>query len=579
MQNSGRKYAEFACAMEKLIYYAATTLLLISLSYRAFAAIDPDSTENTVWQYAEHIRAGEYEKARGDALRLLDMSVSGKDTSTQMRACSLIGQSYLATDQYDSTYRYFQMGMRLWDSMDSLSRTDDAYKAMCVIYNGLGIYSISVERNYERAISYFLSGLRLTDKSKEMSNYYAIFGSNLVHSYYLLSDTTGLDYAMEVYRHGKNLEDPYILHAGCYSAALMYYLKGDTDKALTFLGEIFRDDSDVFYKMAVYCLYADLLSAKGDTAEALIWYRKALANLDTNSVTTSISVYKSYGEFLTAQGRYGEAADILEAGVRLAETSGNKVYTYRLYELLSEDYDSLGQYDRALEMFRKFYQETSDINLLEQERSVSSLLRKYENEKHGREIQEHNLVIMKRSRELMFAIFIIIIVLIGLVALLVIYRHKNRLYTQIVRQYKEALEREKELQEKISDRQSEKYSNSSLTDDKNNELYSRLERLMKEERLYRDCNLTREKVAERLDSNRTYISQVVNNRTGMSFGAWLNAYRIQEAIEILSDKNNDIPLKALCQELGFNTLGTFYRLFTEKVGMPPAKYRSIIRQL
>ena len=310
-------------------------------------------------------------------------------------------------------------------------------------------------------------------------------------------------------------------------------------------------------------------------------------NIDEESSTTAISVYKSYGEFLLGQKRYREAISMLDKGISLAEAKGNRVYTYQLYNLQSEAYARSGNYRKALEQYRKFYEESADINMLEQERAINSLTRKYENERHQKEIQEHELTIMKKNREIQLTASVCAVIIIGLVALWIVYRHKNRLYTRIARQYKEAISKEKTLENRIRQLQDiagpvpqgEKYSNSSLTEDKSNEMFMRIERLMAGDRIYRENGLTRDKVAERLGSNRTYISQVINDRTGMSFLAYINSYRIEEAIELLSDPANDIPLKALSSDLGFSSISTFYKLFSEKVGMPPAKYREKIIEI
>ena len=55
--------------------------------------------------------------------------------------------------------------------------------------------------------------------------------------------------------------------------------------------------------------------------------------------------------------------------------------------------------------------------------------------------------------------------------------------------------------------------------------------------------------------------------------------RYDEAIATLSDPANDIPLKALCSDLGFSSSTTFYKLFQDKVGMTPAKYREKIIEI
>lgn len=155
---------------------------------------------------------------------------------------------------------------------------------------------------------------------------------------------------------------------------------------------------------------------------------------------------------------------------------------------------------------------------------------------------------------------------------------------QIAIRYKEAADREKQLEQRIRELTSAqqqvaaagKYSNSSLTEDSSSELFGRLESLMRDERLYCEKNLTRERVADALESNRTYLSQVINDKAGCSFFQYINSFRIEDAVRRLSDPSDPIPLKALADELGFSSLSAFYKSFQEKVGMPPAKYREKI---
>lgn len=47
----------------------------------------------------------------------------------------------------------------------------------------------------------------------------------------------------------------------------------------------------------------------------------------------------------------------------------------------------------------------------------------------------------------------------------------------------------------------------------------------------------------------------------------------------LSDVDDDTPLKALAQTLGYNHLQTFYTSFQSAIGMPPSKYREKLLKL
>lgn len=102
---------------------------------------------------------------------------------------------------------------------------------------------------------------------------------------------------------------------------------------------------------------------------------------------------------------------------------------------------------------------------------------------------------------------------------------------------------------------------------------------MRDEHIYRKKYLTRDEVVEMMKTNRTYLSQVVNEKTGKSFNQYVNSYRITEAVGILSNVSSDMPLKAVAADTGFSSLTTFYKIFREEVGMTPAKYREKVLEL
>ena len=124
-----------------------------------------------------------------------------------------------------------------------------------------------------------------------------------------------------------------------------------------------------------------------------------------------------------------------------------------------------------------------------------------------------------------------------------------------------------------------KYASSSLNEEKKHDLFEALEKLMTEEHIYTDNLLTKDKVAELLGSNRTYLSQIINEQTGKTFTQYINDYRIQDAIQQLSDPNNQISLKALSIELGFNSATTFYKQFQIATEMTPTQYRKQVIEL
>ena len=118
-----------------------------------------------------------------------------------------------------------------------------------------------------------------------------------------------------------------------------------------------------------------------------------------------------------------------------------------------------------------------------------------------------------------------------------------------------------------------KYVNSPMTDEKKSSLFQKLERCMVEQGIYRDNLLTKEKVADLLGTNRTYLSQVINEETGQTFTQYVNRYRLNEAIRLLSNPHSNLPLKAISAQVGFSSMTTFYKMFRDNIGMSPKEYR------
>lgn len=146
------------------------------------------------------------------------------------------------------------------------------------------------------------------------------------------------------------------------------------------------------------------------------------------------------------------------------------------------------------------------------------------------------------------------------------------MYRDQVRRYEEQIKREEQL------RRENEASKTKKDTDKNEELFTRLENLMKHEEIWRDKDLSVEKLASMLDTNRSYISRMFSS-AGTTYNDYVNSYRIKEAVKVLSDPADDIPLKVLSDNLGYSSISSFYRLFQKETGVPLSHYRKESRKL
>lgn len=117
---------------------------------------EPGNVDALSQLYAIYMRQGDYGEAQRYALRISEVAQENGDMHTEMLADSYIGQSWLAMDGYDSAYNYLNAAVTLWNSLDSTARTDESYNAIYTAYNGLGIYSVTIDMDFGRAIDYFV---------------------------------------------------------------------------------------------------------------------------------------------------------------------------------------------------------------------------------------------------------------------------------------------------------------------------------------------------------------------------------------------------------------------------------------
>ena len=105
--------------------------------------------------------------------------------------------------------------------------------------------------------------------------------------------------------------------------------------------------------------------------------------------------------------------------------------------------------------------------------------------------------------------------------------------------------------------------------------FQKLELLCKEQHIYTDSTLNREKVAEKLDISAGYVSLIVNTITGDNFANYINQYRVEAVKEMISNSEYDnYNLLAMGLESGFTSKTTFYKAFKKITGQTPNEYKN-----
>ena len=539
---------------------------------------DPEDIDLLVEICSQYTMRSEFAAIHPYVSRLRRAGAAHDDERALMYADLFSGQSYLLAEGSDSTRIYLDRAL-------IRGRQCEDPVALCRIYNALGIYAVSIETNYFGGIEYFLEAMEYA-RSASLNRFYLVAQCNLANTYYMRNDPAGLKYAEEVCRLGTEWGYDYLAFGGAVISAYMHYMLGDQDRALEYILRTLPDTDKFGYHTELYSLYANILHAQGDDAGAERYYLMALDHIDEKVVTAAVMTYLSYGTYLNDRGEYARAIPVLRQGIELSERSNNAVHRYKLYLRISEAETALGRYREALDYFKSYHSQADSIFNVERERSINELRVRYDAERQENMLRKSEIDLIRQQRRFQLLLLLLLFAVGISTVVYILYRRKDKMYKQIVRQQYEFLKKEKKAAQpamrppRPTTPQTEKHTPD--RDDhavRDAELFARIEYLMQTEGVYRQNDLTIERLAERLDTNRTYISRAINQQAGKTFSSYVNSYRIDEAVRRLSDVDDDTPLKALAQTLGYNHLQTFYTSFQSAIGMPPSKYREKLLKL
>jgi YesN/AraC family two-component response regulator len=129
----------------------------------------------------------------------------------------------------------------------------------------------------------------------------------------------------------------------------------------------------------------------------------------------------------------------------------------------------------------------------------------------------------------------------------------------------------REEEHKVENVQKEKFNESELETWK-----VKILKLMQDEKLYLQPELNLSDIANRLKTNISVLSGVVNNAFGKNFNDFVNEYRVKEFQErILLPENKNITFLGIAFDCGFNSKATFNRSFKKFTGKAPKEFLEV----
>lgn len=293
----------------------------------------------------------------------------------------------------------------------------------------------------------------------------------------------------------------------------------------------------------------------------------------------ALPIIYATNDHFAATRTYGNLADIyiLEDSLDLAESyliKGRKTATKHGLKLdlirfdlsLSEFYENQGDFEKAY-----FYLESHDsirnsVHIEQAAADIVNLEKRNQDAIHKIEQKSLNETIRVKQQKnwiLWGGIIILSIVCFVIFQQLLSIRRKNQVLLR------KNLEENEELKPIRAEN-----SETGLTDE-TLKLIQAFEEFLIDNRAFCKPDLTQERVAKKLETNRTYLSKAINDYYNMSYSRWLNELRIKESKKMLRDeKFKHFSIEGIATSVGFSSLSAFNSNFKTITGLTPSYFRN-----
>lgn len=561
-------------------------IVLLLMSSLSLSATDhPSLAEINQWDKQtlrsegyRYLMLGDSQGAIACGKRLLQLANIEKDSYfAELYGYLFLGMATVDSDKGYDCFTHLHKALLLAEQSHN-------HDALAAVYNTLGNYSLFVNDDSYTAISWYFKAL---EEAKLIGDNrrYAAYLSNIAGAYTIREDLSGLSFAEEAIEWARKSNEQATLYYALLTATSYYLLKSDTTMVKRALDEAeqlydqlkLKEEVDLWFFRA---RYHELL---GQNQTALASFERAMALFDEAHSSSITIVYLYYARLLRRMKRLDQAIEMLELGLNRIEAQGAVIiHKSQLFRELLLCYQEQGAYSKALEYAIRYQeyqrQKVNDTH----ERALQETRIKHDIYSREQRISQQQMELLQNRYKITTLLLVLLVMVVALGLTFFFYRKKDQLLSRIVTQNQSYQQREQMLLQQLEQVRSHVENQSSgtqISEERVQELMGRFTTLMMEQQLYADASITVATVAERLGTNRTYLSKAINESTGKSFPQVVSEYRIRQAIAEISDLKANKPLKQIAGEVGFNSISTFYATFQTVVGMSPARYRAKLKEV
>jgi AraC-like DNA-binding protein len=290
------------------------------------------------------------------------------------------------------------------------------------------------------------------------------------------------------------------------------------------------------------------------------WFDKALSLQKLSGRPLGLAdIYLNLANSEFENENYKAALNLYQKAWPYAQQANYLPITEEILRQLSVTYEKIGDYQSSILFLKRFNRLKDSVGKENWLSELSELQTRYAIKKKDEQLKKLQERVVFFETIPWFSITLSVLLLgVGVIWILKVKRRKR-------------------LSHELNPER-ESFKTKALTEDRF-ELWTELLHVLEDDKLYRDPDMNLTSFAQRLKTNRTTLSEVINYYGNRSFSNLINHYRVKEACELLCNPSaGHLTIEGIGINTGFKSRSAFYAAFTSEMGETPSAFRTKSQQ-
>ncbi|MFV0332088.1 MAG: helix-turn-helix domain-containing protein [Dysgonomonas sp.] len=297
----------------------------------------------------------------------------------------------------------------------------------------------------------------------------------------------------------------------------------------------------------------DILSAQhtSDKAEKYYYYIQSL-----------------YADYYLYTREYNKALEAIDRAIKRFSEIGDNINYISATTKKIDIYSAKNDFENAILLKNSITHFSDSLEKANTSKQINELRTTYHVSKLENQIEKEKL---KLQNTRILIIFLVVICILLFIVVAIVKRNLNILKKKNGKLFEQYNEMDK-YKNQISSLLSSKSNNVEIPEEKS--LYDKMVIHLQNTLCFLEPDLSREKLALELGTNRQYLTQAIQESKKMTFMEYINDLRLEYARHLLCNQP-ELSIEVVYIDSGFLNKSTFYRLFKQKYNLTPKEMRDL----